>query len=75
MELLLRLPLEGYEVKEYPDTRTILVVKKGVRGEPDYSLEGDGFVIEFKNGEVYTIDIYEPEVAQRFREKHLLSVR
>ena len=60
MELLLRLPLEGYEVKEYPDTGTIPVVKEGVREEPDYSLEGDGFAIEFKADKCFhhTVRIY-----------------
>ncbi len=75
MELLLRIDLEDYEVKEYPDTGTILVFRKGVEGEPDYSIEGEGFVVEFKDGLVYTIDIYDPEVAKEFKDRYLLSVK
>ena len=75
MELLLKIDLEDYEMREYPDTGTILVVKKGMDGEPDYSVEGEGFVMEFKNGVVYTIDIYDPDVAKKFKDRYLLSVK
>ncbi|GAB6066227.1 hypothetical protein JCM9492_13200 [Aquifex pyrophilus] len=72
MELLLKIPLEDYEIKEYPDTGTILIVRKGMKGEPDYSIEGEGMVIEFKDGQIYTIDVYDPELAKRFREEMVL---
>ncbi len=75
MELLLKIDLEDYEIREYPDTGTILVVKKGMDGEPDYSVEGEGFVMEFKDGMVYTIDIYDPDVAKKFKDRYLLSVK
>ncbi len=75
MELLLRINLENYEVKEYSDTGTILATRKGVEGEPDYSIEGEGFVVEFKDGSVYTVDIYDPEVAKEFKDRYLLSVK
>jgi len=40
MELLLKIPpLENYEI----------------RGKPDYLIEREGMVIEFKDGQVYTI--------------------
>ncbi len=73
MEVLLRIPLEGYEIKEFEDTGTMLIARKGLSGRPDYSLEGKGFVIEFKNGLVYVIDIYDPKVAKVFRERLLLD--
>ena len=40
MELLLGIGLENdkYEVREYPDTGTLLIVHKGMKGEPDYSI-------------------------------------
>ena len=67
MDLLLRLSPEDYEIKEFPDTGTMLIVHKGVKGRPDYSLEGDGFVIEFKDGLIYTVDVYDPEVAKKVK--------
>ena len=73
MELSLKIPLEGYEMREYEDTGTILIVRKGMTGEPEYSVEGEGFVIEFKEGKIYTIDIYDPEVARKVRE-HLYLI-
>ena len=76
MELLLGIRLEGdkYEVREYPDTGTLLIVRKGVKGEPDYSIEGEGFVVEFKDGEIYTVDIYDPEVVSQVKERFYLQV-
>ena len=72
MELLLKMPLENYEIREYPETGTMLIVRKGMKGKPDYSIEGEGMVIEFKDGQIYTIDIYDPEVAKKLREKLVL---
>ena len=72
MELLLKIPLEDYEIKEYPETGTMLIVRKGMKGEPDYSIEGEGMVIEFKDGQIYTIDIYDSEVAKKLREELVL---
>ncbi|WP_164930565.1 hypothetical protein [Aquifex aeolicus] len=74
MELLLKIPLEKekYEIKEYPETGTMLIVHKDLRGEPDYSIEGEGLVIEFKNGEIYTIDVYDPEVARKIKQELVL---
>ena len=76
MELLLGIELEGdkYEVREYPDTGTLLIIHKGIKGEPDYSIEGDGFTVEFKNGEIYTIDVYDPEVAREVKDRLYLRV-
>jgi len=68
-ELLLKLSLEDYEIKEYPDTGTILIVRKGMKGFPDYSVEANGATIEFKDGKIYTIDIYDPSIAKKFKEK------
>ncbi len=58
MELPPKIDLEDYGIREYPDTGTILMFKRGMDGEPDYAVEGEGFVMEFKDGMVYTIDIY-----------------
>ena len=69
MELLLKIPLEEYEIREYPETGTMLIIRKGMNGKPDYSIEREGMVIEFKDGQIYTIDIYEPEVAKKLKKK------
>ncbi|RMH06672.1 MAG: hypothetical protein D6699_02140 [Aquificota bacterium] len=74
MELRIRIPLEGYEVKSYEDTGTMLIFRKDLSGEPDYAIEGDGFVIEFKNGEIYTIDVYDPETAKRLKKEFTLAI-
>ncbi len=76
MELLLGIKLEDkdYEVREYPDTGTLLIIHKGMKGEPDYSIEGEGFVVEFKDGEIYAVDVYDPEVASRVKEKLYLQL-
>ncbi len=76
MELLLGIRLEEdkYEVREYPDTGTLLIVRKDMEGEPDYSMEGEGFVVEFKDGEIYTVDVYDPEVASQVRNSFYLKV-
>ena len=73
-ELLLKLPLEDYEIKEYPETGTILIVRKGVKGLPDYSVEGEGITIEFKDGQIYAIDIYDPSVAKKFKENLAITL-
>ncbi len=73
MEVFLKISLRDYGIKEFEDTGTIIIVKKGLSGKPDYSIDGEGFVVEFKNGEIYIIDIYDPEVARNFREKLSLS--
>ncbi len=72
MELLLKVPLEDFEIREYPETGTMLIVRKGMKGKPDYSIEGEGMVIEFKNGQIYAIDIYDPEVVKKLREELVL---
>jgi len=74
MELLLKIPLDDYEIREYPETETMLIIRKGMKGEPDYSIEGEGMVIEFKDGKIYTIDIYDSEVAKRFRKEFVLAL-
>lgn len=45
------------------DNGAILFTKKGFSGLPDKVFEDHGFTIEFKNGEVVVIDIYQPEIA------------
>jgi len=76
MELLLGITLEDdeYEIKRFPETGTMVIHRKGISGEPDYSVEGDGFVVEFKDGKIYTVDIYDPEVASRAGEKFYLQL-
>lgn len=49
MEVFLKISLRDYGIKEFEDTGTIIIVKKGLSGKPDYSIEGGGFVVEFKN--------------------------
>ena len=73
-ELHLRLDLKDYEIKEYPETGTMLIVRKGVKGLPDYSIEGEGITIEFKDGKIYAIDIYDPEVAQKFKKEFAVTI-
>ncbi|RTZ58675.1 MAG: hypothetical protein DSZ31_05365 [Gammaproteobacteria bacterium] len=69
LELQLKLKLDDYEIREYPETGTMLIVRKGMKGLPDYSVEGEGITIEFKDGKIYTIDIYDPKVVQKLKEK------
>jgi hypothetical protein len=75
MELLLKIPLEDFEIKEFPDTGTILLVRKGFEGESDYTLEGEGFVLEFKEGKPVYLDIYDPEVAKAFKKHFALELK
>jgi len=76
MELLLGIKLEDkdYEIREYPDTGTLLIIRKGMGGEPDYSIEGEGFVVEFKDGEIYSVDVYDPEVASKVKREFYLQL-
>ncbi len=73
-ELLLKLPLDDYEIKEYPETETMLIVRKGMKGLPDYSIEGEGITVEFKDGKIYTIDIYDPNVVKKLKEKFIVII-
>ena len=73
-ELLLKLTLNDYEIKEYPETGTMLIIRKGMKGFPDYSIEGEGVTIEFKDGKIYTIDIHDPKVAQKLKQKLILTL-
>lgn len=43
------------------ETGNILYYKKGAKGLPEKVIEGDGFTVEIKNGEVYLIDIFNAE--------------
>lgn len=43
-----------------PETGAILFHKAGFNGIPDKTLNGNGFSVEFKNGEIVMIDIYYP---------------
>ena len=45
-----------------------------MKGLPDYSVEGDGITIEFKDGKIYTIDIYDPAVVQKLKEKFIVTL-
>ncbi len=72
--LIIKLGEDKYETKEYSDTGTLLIVRKDMKGEPDYSIEGDGFVVEFKDGEIYTVDVFDPKVASQVRERFYLQV-
>jgi len=51
-----------------------LIIRKGMEGEPDYSIEGEGFVVEFKDGEIYAVDVYDPEVASKVKREFYLQL-
>lgn len=55
----IELDLDEYEIKEDKETDAILFVKKGIKGEPDFAIEGDGVVVEFKDNKIYVVDILE----------------
>lgn len=52
---------ELFEKKVDPETGNILFFRRDMRGVSDQVIEGDGFTVEFKDGQVYLIDIFNPE--------------
>ncbi len=52
---------EFFEKKVDPETGNILFFRRDMRGISDQVIEGDGFTVEFKDDQVYLIDIFNAE--------------
>ena len=60
---------EFFDKKVDPATGNILFFRRDMRGIPDRVVEGDGFTVEFKDDQVFAIDIFNaPKVME-----HLLQ--
>ena len=49
---------ELFEKKIDPETGNILFFRRDMRGVSDQVVEGDGFTVEFKDDQVYLVDIF-----------------
>lgn len=49
---------ELFEKKIDPETGNILFFRRDMRGISDQVIEGDGFTVEFKDDQVYIVDIF-----------------
>ena len=49
---------ELFEKKIDPETGNILFFRRDMRGVSDQVIEGDGFTVEFKDDQVYLVDIF-----------------
>lgn len=49
---------ELFEKKIDPETGNILFYRRDMRGVSDRVIEGDGFTVEFKDDQVYLVDIF-----------------
>ena len=49
---------ELFEKKIDPETGNILFFRRDMRGISDQVIEGDGFTVEFKDNQVYLVDIF-----------------
>ena len=49
---------ELFEKKIDPETGNILFFRRDMRGISDQVIEGDGFTVEFKDDQVYQVDIF-----------------
>lgn len=58
MNMDLNFKPELFDKKIDPQTGNILFFRRDMRGIPDQVIEGDGFTVEFKDGQVYLIDIF-----------------
>lgn len=47
-----------FEKKIDPETGNILFYRRDMRGVSDRVIEGDGFTVEFKDDQIYLIDIF-----------------
>ena len=47
-----------FDKKIDPKNGNILFHRKDMRGLPDKVVDGDGFTVEFKDGQIYLIDIF-----------------
>jgi len=72
--LLLSLPIEKYEIKKYDDTYTLVIKHKELNGEPEYTINYDGVVIELKDGLIQMIEIYDPEIRKLFEEEGYIQL-
>ncbi len=52
---------ELFEKRVDPKTGNILFFRRDMRGISDQVIEGDGFTVEFKDDQVYVIDIFNAE--------------
>lgn len=57
----LKIDTDLFDKKIDPQNGNILFHRKDMKGIPDRVIEGDGFTVEFKNGQVYLIDIFNAE--------------
>ena len=49
---------ELFEKKIDPETGNILFFRRDMRGISEQVIEGDGFTVEFKDDQVYLVDIF-----------------
>ena len=49
---------ELFEKKIDPETGNILFFRRDMRGVSDQVIEGDDFTVEFKDDQVYLVDIF-----------------
>ena len=49
---------ELFEKKIDPETGNILFYRQDMRGISDQVIEGDGFTVEFKDDQIYLVDIF-----------------
>ena len=49
---------ELFEKKIDPETGNMLFFRRDMRGISDQVIEGDGFTVEFKDNQVYLVDIF-----------------
>ena len=57
----LKIDTHLFDKKIDPQNGNILFFRKDMKGIPDRVVEGDGFTVEFKDGQVYLIDIFNAE--------------
>jgi hypothetical protein len=57
----LKIDAHLFEKRIDPQSGNILFYRKDMKGIPDQVVEGDGFTVEFKDGQVYLIDIFNAE--------------
>ncbi len=58
----LRVNMENFERRLDNEAGSVLFYKKGFRGIPDRTFQGEGYTIELKENEVVIFDIYNPEL-------------
>ena len=56
---------ELFEKKIDPETGNILFFRRDMRGISEQVIEGDGFTVEFKDDQVYLVDIFNAKKVMR----------